>query len=144
MRVSKEFLRVYDSTFNHIFKEYGLDALIRYWKAIAPIMLHDLKQLAMKKGVKGCYEYWNKVLTEEGAKFRINLEDGKLHLEITKCPSIHYLSPTKCPEYCRHCGVMYPVVLKEAGLNYEWKRKGAGRCEIGVSKREVIEKCLGK
>ncbi len=136
MQVSKEFLRVYDHTFNHIFKEYGLDALIRYWKAIAPILLHDLQQLATKKGIKGCYEYWDRVLTEEGAGFRMKIIGNKLHLEMTKCPSIHYLVPLQCPEYCRHCSVMYPLVLEKAGLDYEWKRKGQGRCEIVVSKRE--------
>lgn len=136
MKVSKEFLKCYDAIFNYIFKTYGLDALIEFWKAIAPVMLADLHQLALKEGVKGCEKYWNKVLKAEGAGFRMHREGNKLHLEIYNCPSITYLHPVSCPEYCRHCGVMYPEVLKAAGLKYEWKKKGGNRCEIMVEEIE--------
>jgi hypothetical protein len=132
MKVSKEFLKCYDAIFNHIFRKYGLDDLIEFWKAIAPVMLADLKEMAAKDGIIGCERYWKETLAAEGAGFRIHREDNKLHLEITNCSSISYLSPTVCPEYCRHCGVMYPEVLESVGLKYEWKRKGTGRCEILV------------
>lgn len=137
MKVSKEFLKCYDAIFNHIFKTYGLDDLIKFWKAIAPVMLHDLKELAAKEGIIGCEKYWKETLAAEGAGFRIHREGNKLHLEITNCPSISYLHPISCPEYCRHCGVMYPEVLKAAGLEYEWKKKGGNKCEIMVTEKET-------
>lgn len=135
MKVNKKFVEVYDMIFSYILKEYGLDDLIKFWKAIAPTMLDDLKEMAHKEGVLGCKKYWDRVLKEEGAKFRTNIKDGELTLEIVNCPSIDHLNTPSCKEYCRHCGVMYPEVLNPAGLEYEWKRVGNGRCEIKVRNR---------
>ena len=71
------------------------------------------------------------------AGFRIDLDpDKKLKLEITACPAIKTLGSPKCPEYCRHCAVMYATVLEPLGLKYDWKKIGGGRCEITVTKRE--------
>lgn len=134
----KEFLRVYDFTFEWILKHEGLDGLIQYWKGLAPIILFDLKERAYKEDIKGCYDYWSKVLREEDACFNIALNHNTLKLEITNCPSIRYLNSPVCSEYCRHCGVMYEELLKSVGLDYKWKRTGAGRCEIEVTKREII------
>ena len=135
MKLSKDFIKAYDAMFAYVLKTYGLDDLIKFWQAIAPVVLADLQIIASKKGVVGCYEYWDKVLTEEGCKFRMTMskDNKKLSLEITNCSSINTLNQPSCPEYCRHCGIMYPVVLEAAGLHYEWKKKGAGRCEIAVS-----------
>ena len=134
MRVDKQFIRVYDTIFSWVFKKNGLDGLIEFWKFIAPTMLSDLQAMVAKDGVKGAYKYWNQVLQEEGAKFKLKLSKDErfLTLEMTNCPAYKALNIPTCPEYCRHCAVMYPEVLKPFGLTYQWNRKGAGRCEIKV------------
>lgn len=136
MKVNKSFVEAYDAMFAYILKEYGLDDLIKFWKGIAPTMLRDLKDIANQKGILGCKQYWDKILKEEGAKFRTNIKDGVLKLEITDCPSIRHLNTPACSEYCRHCGVMYPEVLSCSGLDMECKRVGNGRCEIVVRERK--------
>lgn len=135
MKIPKQFLSIYDRSFSFILDEYGLDALIKYWKHITPVVLRDLIQMARYNGIKGCYKYWDKTLKEEKAHFKLKLlkEGTELQLDITKCPSIEYLNSPQCREYCRHCGVIYPEALNQFGLKFELLRKGAGRCEIKVS-----------
>lgn len=137
MKINKEFVKVYDGIFNYIFKTYGLDGLIKFWKGIAPVMLADLKELVIKDGVKGCEKYWNKVLKEEGAGFRMNRDGDKLQLEIYNCPSVTYLNAPSCPEYCRHCPNMIGSILESAGLKWEFRNKGGNRCEWEVYKEEI-------
>lgn len=134
MKVDKKFVRVYDRIFAYILDNYGLDDLIKFWKAIASTMLQDLQEIANKKGLQGCYDYWDKVLKEEGCKYRIKLKDNKLTLDITDCSSIRELNIPSCKEYCRHCGVMYEDILNSAGLKYTWKKLGGNRCEIVVER----------
>ena len=136
MRINKRFLIVYDFIFAYILKEYGLDAVIKFWKALAPVMLGDLLVKAKKDGLMGCKEYWDKVLTLEGAGYDMKFKDGALKLRITKCPSIDHLNIPACKEYCRHCGVMYPLILKQAGLKTEWVKSGNGRCEFTIKDPE--------
>lgn len=134
MKLSKEFIRVYDTIFAYIFKKEGLDGLIAFWKCIAPAVLYDLQEMAEKRGLLGCWEYWHKVLREEDAKFRLGISKDKktLSLEITECPAIRALNIPSCPEYCRHCAIMYAEVLEPLGLKYTWNKKGNQRCEIKV------------
>ncbi len=139
MKTDKRFITVYDAIFSYIFKTQKLDGLIKFWKVLAPTILLDLKEIAAKEGVKGCKKYWDKVLTEEGAKFRTKLsKDGKtLDLEITECPSIKHLNMPSCSEYCRHCPVMFEEVLKPVGILVVFKRKGNGQCGWKLNTEET-------
>lgn len=135
MTVDKQFIKVYDMIFNWILETQGLDQLIKFWKYLAPTILEDMVNMAKKDGLKGCADYWYKTLTEEKARFILDVDPNILKLNITECPAIKLLNQPKCPEYCRHCAILYAAVLEPLGYVYSWKRTGGGRCEIRVEKR---------
>lgn len=142
MKIDKQFLPIYDTVFAWILENEGLDNLVKFWKYLAKFIVADLQQGAKVKGIQGCYDYWNKVLTEEGAKFKLSIEPAtdKLSLEIKQCPSIQHLNVPQCPEYCRHCKIIYAEILEPLGFKYTHLQKGQGRCEITVEKVDKIER----
>lgn len=134
MICTPQFIQVYNETFRFIREESGHNAVYAYWNRIADIILADLKELVREKGLKGCVDYWSRVLTKEDAHFRITLND-KFTLEILRCPSLRLLEEPY-DNYCGHCDVMYRKIFEELGYKYniEYGFGGGADCRITISK----------
>lgn len=131
MQVSKKFIEVYNETFKFI-DENGLN-VEDYWKRIGPIVLSDLLEKVMTKGLVGADEYWSETLCAEGAEFETYQSPNCLELEIDKCPSISHLS-NPYHNYCGHCDVMYRQLFETLGYTYKVEKTGDGSCHITVSR----------
>ena len=132
MTVTPQFVRFYNETFTFIEGHCGYGKLKAYWIKIAPILLYDLKLLAEARGIKGCVEYWQETLREEGADFQINYGDDYLEISIIECSSLRALD-NPCPHYCDHCDVMYRTVLEPLGFEYKIDFNRKGQCKLCIS-----------
>jgi hypothetical protein len=86
--------------------------------------LNNLRDLVLRKGLSGCYEYWSQALNEEAADFVMQLdqESGLFRIEMRHCPSKGMLQQTShiqaYPRYCAHCDRIYRRVLEPLGYTY--------------------------
>jgi len=117
MKVTKEFIRVYDKIFSYIYLTYGPKAFEEFLKAIAPVVFQDLVYMVNQYGLKGCVEYWMKTLAEEGIKYEVSQTDNTVEFKMEKCESLASLERPFIL-YCNHCKIMYPHILKKHGLEF--------------------------
>ena len=130
-----EFIPAYSELFKFLDHKGGKAAVVKFWEALSDSFLGNLRDLAEKKGLAGCYEYWSKSLTEEAADFRMSLDEdnGLFQIEMRYCPSMGRLLEEKHIEpyafYCEHCDTLYRRVLEPLGFDYEID---LSRCKIAA------------
>ena len=120
-----EFIPAYSEMFKFLDKKGGKEAVVRFWEDLSDNFLNNLRDLAEKKGLAGCFEYWSGTLNEEAADFRMELDEDKgfFSIEMRHCPSMGRLLEEKHIEpykyYCEHCDTLYRRVLEPLGFKYE-------------------------
>ena len=121
-----EFIPAYSELFKYIEEKDGAGGVLDYWNYISDMYVRErLGALAGKKGLMGCWEYWDKALNEEAADFtmELNEEEGTFVINMRYCPSkgrlleLEHIKPYH--DYCGHCDVLYRRVLEPLGFNYE-------------------------
>ena len=135
-----EFIPAYSEMFKFLEKKGGKEAVIKFWENLSDNFLNNLRDLAEKKGLAGCFEYWSCTLNEEAADFRMELDEdnGIFEIEMRYCPSMgrllqeQHIEPYK--DYCEHCDVLYRRVLEPLGYDYEidLSRCHEAKCNIKV------------
>jgi hypothetical protein len=120
-----EFIPAYSELFKYLHKKGGQEEVVKFWENLSDNFLGNLRSLAERKGLAGCFEYWSKSLSEEAADFRMALDEdeGVFEIEMRYCPSMGRLLEEKHIEpykyYCKHCDTLYRRVLKPLGFEYE-------------------------
>ena len=120
-----EFIPAYSELFKFLHNKGGKEAVIKFWESLSDAFLDNLRQLATKKGLQGCFEYWSHTLTEEAADFKMTLDEekGLFEIHMRNCPSkgrlleMKHIEPYK--SYCEHCDTLYRRVLEPLGFGYE-------------------------
>ncbi len=120
-----EFIPAYSELFKFLHNKNGSkEEVIRYWEDLSDSFLDNLRDLAAKRGLAGCFEYWNHALTEEAADFRMTLdeENGVFTIDMRHCPSmgrlLEYEHIEPYESYCGHCDTLYRRVLEPLGFEY--------------------------
>ena len=141
-----EFIPAYSELFKYLHKKGGKEAVLRYWEVLSDHYLTPLRDLAARKGLAGCFEYWSHTLTEEAADFKMTLDEEKQIFEITMrhCPSkgrlleFEHIEPYS--DYCEHCDTLYRRVLEPLGYKYDidLTRSNEATCRIMVSKPKEL------
>lgn len=120
-----DFIPAYSELFKYLDSKGGKQEVVKFWEDLSDSFLDNLRELAEKKGLAGCFEYWCHTLTEEAADVRMVLdeENGLLTSVMRDCPSKGRLLKEKHIEpykdYCEHCRVLYSRVLEPLGIKYE-------------------------
>lgn len=119
-----EFISAYSELFKFLHQQGGKAEVIRFWENLSDAFLGNLRELAVKKGLAGCFEYWSHTLPEEAADFRMSLDEAGtiFTIEMRHCPSkgrlleMTHLEPYA--HYCEHCDWLYRRVLEPLGYEY--------------------------
>jgi len=118
-----EFIPLYSELFKYIDEKGGHDAVVRYWRCISEQYVRPrLGVFAAKKGLQGCWEYWEQSLNEEAADFVMKYDDEAQTFSIYMryCPSAGMLNSFEHMEpyhdYCGHCSHLYAPILEELGI----------------------------
>ncbi len=118
-----QFIPAYSELFKYLEELGGHDEVVNYWNYISDTYVADLlgEQVA-GKGIRGCWDYWNKSLNEEACDFRMELDEeaGTFSIDMRNCPSrgmlnsLTYMEPYY--DYCGHCAVLYTRQLEKYGI----------------------------
>lgn len=119
-----DFIPAYSELFKFLEARSGKTGVVEFWNYLADHFLGNLRDLAARHGLRGCWQYWSRTLNEEAADFTMELDEeaGVLRWEMHRCPSkgrlleIPHMKPY--PDYCRHCDTLYRRVLEPLGLEY--------------------------
>lgn len=136
-----EFIPAYSELFKFLDKKGGKAEVVKFWESLSDNFLGNLKNLAEKKGLSGCFEYWSNSLTEEAADFRMTLdeENGVFEIEMRYCPSMGRLLEEKHIEpykfYCEHCDTLYRRVLEPLGFEYDIDLSRCNKAQCSVTVR---------
>jgi len=138
-----EFIPAYSELFKFLDKKGGKEAVVRFWENLSDEFLGNLRDLAAKKGLAGCFEYWSHTLTEEAADFRMVLDEKQnlFTIEMRQCPSkgrlleIEHIKPYKY--YCEHCDVLYRRVLEPLGFEYHVDLTNCRRAKCKVTVKKI-------
>lgn len=120
-----EFIPAYSEMFKYLQAKGGKAAVVKFWENLSDNFLSNLRDLAGRKGLAGCYDYWRHTLTEEAADFRMTLDEdeGVFQIHMRYCPSMGRLLQEEHIEpyefYCEHCDVLYRRVLEPLGFEYD-------------------------
>jgi len=120
-----EFIPAYSELFKFIEQRSGKEGVVRFWEGLGDAYLGDLRDLAVAKGLAGCFEWWDRVLAEEAADYRLALDEerGIFEIVMLRCPSkgelidLDHIDPYLA--YCEHCDILYRGVLESLGFEYE-------------------------
>ena len=113
----------YVKCYNELFKmleEKGHRHLQNYWKEISKLQTKVVKPYA-KKGLKGLYDYWDKIRFEENCKLKLTLTKDYLELKMKRCPSLSKALDNDAgvfKYYCDHCAGWVEPALKRYGFYY--------------------------
>ena len=137
-----EFIPAYSELFRFLDKKGGKKAVVKFWENLSDAFLGNLRDLAEKKGLAGCFEYWSHTLNEEAADFRMELDEdnGIFSIEMRDCPSKGRLLKEKHIDpyefYCEHCDILYRRVLEPLGFGYEYdfSECDRARCRLIIKK----------
>ena len=138
-----EFIPAYSELFKFLHAKGGKEAVVKFWENLSEEFLTNLRNLAVTRGLAGCFEYWSHTLMEEAADFRMTLdeENGKLEIEMRHCPSRGLLNQSEHIEayehYCEHCDVLYRHALEPLGFNYsiDLSTCREARCRLAFEKK---------
>ena len=134
-----EFIPAYSELFKFIDRKSGRQAVYDYWDFLFQPEKSPLNDYLEKYGLRGCWEYWKVIFTEEACDGTVlfNEQEGWYASCMHHCPSkgrfnkLGYLKPFD--EYCKHCDG-YDWSLKKYGLVHVMDYRG----EEKACCREII------
>lgn len=138
-----DFIAAYSELFHFLEKKGGKPAVKDFWNYLSDLYLaSSLKTLVKQHGIRGCWEYWEKVLDEEAADCTMEMDEeaGVLTLQMHHCPSkgrlLEWKHITPYPDYCGHCDVLYQRVLEPLGfrMKVDLSETDKARCKCVIRK----------
>ncbi len=141
-----QFIPAYSEGFKYLNKKGGKREVVKFWETLSDLYLtNSLKKQVEDKGIRGCYDYWEKALNEEAADFTMILDEESETIEINMhhCPSkgmlnqLSHMSPYE--DYCEHCDLLYRRVLEPLGFTYMIDLSNCHKavCRLVVTKKEI-------
>jgi len=141
-----EFIPAYSEGFKFLEKKGGFGEVQEFWNHLSDLYLESsLKKLVSEMGIRGCYIYWKKALSEEAADYIISLDEdkGEFRIDMRWCPSKGMLNELDYMEaydkYCLHCPALYSRVLEPLGYSFEMdlSRTDRAQCTAIIKKKDL-------
>jgi hypothetical protein len=129
-----EFCGYYDWTFEWLRRNYGEQAVRKYWEeAICRDSQTHARELIIPKGIAGMVEYWGHTLAEEEAGYTCCYDEdaGYYRIDMYACPSKGYNLEhgyAYYHDYCDHCMGWIKPIMDEAGFVIHHDHNHAGMC----------------
>ena len=114
---SDQFVRFYNEIFKFLAKR-GQEHLDRYYERVAQRQAYFIVEQFKRDGLKGMYDYWNRINIEENCDLRVSYDDKCYRGEMVACPSLAKAVDNDaggCPKYCDHCPGWVLRVMTMAG-----------------------------
>ena len=96
-----------DGDCNHVIIERrGGDALDSYYARVADRQAYFTLEAFERDGLKGMYDYWERIRIEENCDMTHEYDDTCYHCHMNTCPSLSKVldnDAEPCGRYCDHC-----------------------------------------
>jgi len=141
---SDHFVRFYNEIFKQLDRRGQAD-LDRYYARVAERQAYFALEGFKKDGLKGMYDYWERIRIEENCALEHSYDGKCYHLKMLECPSLSKVIDNDagpCPKYCDHCPGWVGRVIAAAGyfMVYDIVGRTVPECEFWVFKaREDAE-----
>lgn len=113
---SDHFVRFYNEVFKFLDEK---DSLQDYYDVISHHQQEDQLENFRSKGLRGVYEYYQRIYKEENCQGSISLNGHELILRMDRCPSLSKAKDNDaglCRKYCLHCPGWTLELYRKAGL----------------------------
>ncbi len=120
MLPSDQFVRMYNELFKML-EERGHAELQAYWLEISRLQETILGPYIHKDGLKGMYDYWNRIVVEENCEAELSLMEDYFEFKMLRCPSLSKAMDNDaglCELYCDHCGGWVKPLVEKYGYHY--------------------------
>jgi hypothetical protein len=112
---SDHFVRFYNEVFKFLVGK-GPGDVRQYYDRVSGNQEYHCLDLFRERGLRGMYEYWERIRVEENCDMVNHLEDDCYWFEFFSCPSLLKAIDNDagvCPQYCNHCpGWILPIMTK--------------------------------
>ena len=138
---SDHFVKFYNEIFKYLEKK-GPGELDRYYKCVADRQAYFTLEAFKKDGLKGMYDYWERIRIEENCDMVHEYNDVFYHSVMRTCPSLSKVldnDATPCSHYCDHCPGWVGRVIAWAGyfMVYDMIGREAPHCEFWAFKTKA-------
>ena len=113
---SDHFVRFYNEVFKFLDERDGLQP---YYEEISRHQDDHCLVLFKAKGLRGVYEYYQRIYKKENCQGPLVLNEHELILGMDRCPSLSKAIDNDsgaCPKYCLHCPGWTCRIYRLAGL----------------------------
>lgn len=117
---SDHFVRMYNELFKML-EERGHSHLQEYWRNVSESQDMLIGPYIQKDGLKGMYDYWEKIRIEENCDAGLSLTDDYFEFVMNKCPSLSKAIDNDagvCDLYCDHCAGWVEPIMEKYGFHY--------------------------
>ena len=125
-----EFISAYSELFKFLDAKGGKEEVVKFWESLSDAFLGNLRTLAAKKGLPGCFEYWTHPLTEEAADFKMTLDEKEGVFNIEMHHHFKRLHGYSDLEISQKRKALENVLLPDTLETHEERLKQAGFCRI--------------
>jgi hypothetical protein len=134
-----DFYFVINATFRFIEKQFGLDALRRYWQELGSGYYAPVTAAWKRDGLPAVADYWRAFFqAEPGAEVQVDLTPEAVTLDVRVCPALKHLhGPGRniVPRFCEHCYYVSEAAAAPAGLTVRVEG-GNGACRQIFMRRD--------
>ena len=113
-------------------EHYGQDATREYLQQVGRTYFAPLTEALKKGGLSALEKHWRDVFGQEGGKFSLDYQDGKLILEVQECPAVAHLlkkGQLFTDRFCETTVVVNETICQQAGYRCSCEYEpGQGKC----------------
>ena len=133
---SDHFVKFYNEIFKYLEKK-GPEELDRYYKRVADRQAYFTLDAFKRDGLKGMYEYWERIRIEENCDMTHEYDGKCYHCHMNTCPSLSKVldnDAAPCGRYCDHCPGWVGRVIAWSGhfMVYDIIGRETPQCEFWV------------
>ena len=131
---SDHFVKFYNEIFKYLERK-GPEELDRYYGRVADRQAYFTLDAFRRDGLKGMYEYWERIRIEENCDMTHEYDDKRYHCRMNTCPSLSKVldnDASPCGRYCDHCPGWVGRVIAAAGyfMVYDIVGRETPQCEF--------------
>ena len=133
---SDHFVKFYNEIFKFL-ERRGQDELDRYYARVAERQAFFTLDAFKRDGLKGMYDYWERIRIEENCDMEHDFNESFYHLKMRTCPSLSKVldnDAAPCERYCDHCPGWVGRVIAMSGhfMVYDLVGRKSPCCEMWV------------
>jgi hypothetical protein len=136
-----DFYFAVNAIFRHLHDQYGMEALVDYWRGLGREYYAKRCEKWRQGGPKTIADDWTEYFAREPqAEVAVTVQGDSVVLDVKVCPAIKHLrdhSRDIVPYYCEHCDHVCGAMAETAGCVFQ-RTGGMGACRQCFVPRSTV------